>query len=55
MHRNSVLYDTSLTESMRGSLVLEKELRIEWRLEFVGLSNIVKTVIFGDIGTVMDG
>ena len=40
---------------MRGSLALERELRIEWRLEFVRFSNIVETIIFRDVGTVMDG
>ena len=55
MHRCSILYDTPLAEIMGGSLALDKALRFEWNLGFVGFPNIVKAALSRVIGPVLEG
>ena len=55
MHRCSILHDTPLAEIMGGSLALDRALRLEWNLGFVGFPNIVKAALPRVIGPVLEG
>ena len=55
MHRCSILHDTPLAEIMGGSLALDRSLRMEWNLGFIGFPNMIKSVLPNEIGLVMEG
>ena len=55
MHRCSILHDTPLAEIIGGSLVLDRSLQIEWNMNFVGFSTLVKAALPRDIDTGMEG
>ena len=40
---------------MGGSLALDRSLRMEWNLGFIGFPNMIKSALPNEIGLVMEG
>ena len=55
LHRNSVLHDTPLADIMCGTLSLDRSLRTEWSLGFIGLPPLIQVVLPKEIGQVIEG
>ena len=55
LHRNSVLHDTPLADIMCGTLSLDRSLRTEFTLGFIGLPPLIQVVLPKDIGQVIEG
>ena len=55
VHRNSVLHDTPLASIMIGTLSLDRSLRTEWSLGFIGLPQLIQVVLPKEISHVPEG